>query len=187
MAVIGVTGGLGAGKSLTSVLLAYDEHLRGQPVISNGPLQFPVVDGLVPPRRVESWLDVVSFRSGTFLWDESHLDIDSREFQRHVGITAWITQLRKLGVNLLYVTQSWDQVDKRLRNLTDKLLLCSPLFDGEARGTEVLTIDVFRERKLGKVVIRHQDWMYGLYDSYAPIFPLSGKIPDLRSIWSPSV
>lgn len=185
MALIGVTGNMGAGKSLTGVLFTFDDYRAGRPTMSNGPLCFPAQPGCVPPVRASTWEQVVSFRNGTFLWDESHLDIDSREFSKNVDVTGWLTQIRKMGVNLIYITQSWDQVDKRIRNLTDMLIQCEKVEDASGRrGTRILSVDVVRARLTSKSLLWHEPWMYSLYNTRAPVLPLEGKIPPLRVVYA---
>lgn len=174
MAITAIDGGLGAGKTYTMIALAYDEYLAGRPVFANFPCAFA--------HRLRSWSEWCAVRSGVLMWDESHLDIDSRSFGSNVAVTPWLTQLRKLSVELLYTTQNFGQVDVRLRNLSDRLIRCTgQRYEDGSRATELMVISLFPEPSLvNQVVLPHSPMLYGLYDTLSVVLPLSGKIPPLE-------
>lgn len=173
--IVAIDGGLGAGKSYTGAWLAYQEHLSGRPVYSNAPIVFA--------HRVSSWQALMSIRFGMFVWQEAHLDIDSRAFATNQSITPWLTQTRKLGVDIVYDTQNFGQVDKRLRDLTDILIRCSKITGEGGRGTRLVVVDLFNERIMSDTILMHSQEVYKLYDSYALILPLVGKVPSLAEIY----
>lgn len=174
MAIVFIDGGLGSGKSLTAVWLAYQEAQQGRQIYTNFPCTFAT--------RVTSWAEVVRIRSGVFVWDESHLDIDGRRFMKNVAVTPWLTQTRKLGVDLLVISQDFGQVDTRLRQLTDILIRCEKVLDGGVRGTRYTAISVFRSKITARSVLWHSPELYALYDSYALVLPLDGDIPSLGAL-----
>ncbi len=178
MAIIAIDGGLGAGKSYLGVMLLYDEFLLGRPVYSNSDVRFAT--------RVATWEQVCSIRDGVFLWDEAHLDIDSRMFGSNVSTTPWLTQTRKLGVDIVYVTQNIDQVDIRLRRLTDVLIRCNKVSDDFGnRGTRFIVVELQPSpRIISDSTLAHSPFYYSLYDSYGLVLPLTGKIPSLESLFS---
>lgn len=172
--IVFIDGGLGSGKSLTAVWLASLEASSGRPVYTNFPCTFS--------QRVSSWSEVVAIRSGVFVWDESHLDIDSRRFMRNVSFTPWLTQTRKLGVDLIVISQDFGQVDARMRNLTDVLIRCEKVIDSGHRGTRYTVIDVFRSRITARSTLWHSPDLYALYDTFALVLPLSGEVPPLGAL-----
>lgn len=172
--IIFIDGGLGSGKSLTAVWLAAQEAQKGRAVYANFPCTFAT--------RVTSWDEVVRIRAGVFLWDESHLDIDGRRFMKNVNVTPWLTQTRKLGVDLIVISQDFGQVDTRLRNLTDLLIRCEKLLEGGRRGTRFVVVDVFNARITSRSVLWHAPELYALYDTYALVLPLTGDIPPLGAL-----
>lgn len=170
MAIAAIMGKLGSGKTYTAVMLARQEHLAGRAVYANSHITFA--------RQIVSWPELVSLRHGLFIWTEAHLDLDSRQAHKHVGITAWLTQVRKLGIDIIYDTQDFGQVDVRLRNLTDMLLLCSPASgSGGRRGTRLQVFDLFDNRRRSDSIYEHSPDVYALYNSWERILPLAGEIP----------
>lgn len=166
--LIVIDGGLGSGKSYTAVALATEmAAARGLPLGAN----FPLVGGTY----LTSWRDFMSWRDGILIWDEAHQDIDSREFSKNVAITPWLTQIRKLGVDLFVVSQDIGQLDKRLRNLADRLLRCEPIVEGAERGTKLYVVDLFTMRLTNTVVIRHSPSVYARYATRKLIRPFTGR------------
>lgn len=175
-----VDGQLGSGKSYVAVALAHDfAQKTGLPVFANFQLRLPTAT------VVRTWQQVCSIRDGLFVWDESHLDIDSRTFATNVTVTPWLTQTRKLGVQLIVVSQSIDQVDIRMRRLTDVLIRCEAVAFGTERGTRLNVFamqpsPVLKSRR----VLRHSSSVYALYDTRQLIIPLSGRIPPVSDLYS---
>lgn len=165
--IIVVDGGLGAGKTYTAVSLALDALRAGTPVAAN----FHIVGAAF----LSSWPEFMSFRDGVLVWDEAHLDIDSREFAHNVSITPWLTQLRKLGVHLVVISQNIDQVDKRLRRLSDRLIRCERVQGVDYAASRLLVIDLFSARILRDVIVRHDVRVYASYNTRELVRPLVGK------------
>lgn len=174
MTICAIDGTLGSGKSYSAVDLAYREYLNGRPIFANFDLAFG--------RRIRSWLEVVSIRDGLFVWDEAHLDLDSRQFSS-MSCTPWLTQTRKLGVDLVYCSQDFGQVDKRLRDLTDVLIRCSAVSSLGRRGTRMLVLALHPAPRLtSDKLVMHSPAIYSMYDTRQLIVPLSGKMPSLDDL-----
>lgn len=165
--IIIVDGGLGAGKTYSAVALACEAMAQGRPVYANFHIGGAVY--------VDSWAGFMRVRDGVLVWDEAHLDIDSREFASNVAITPWLTQLRKLGVDLIVVSQNIDQVDKRLRRLGDRLLRCEAVVSAGGRSTRVYVVDLFASTVLRTVVVKHDQRVYARFNSRELVKPLSGR------------
>jgi hypothetical protein len=142
-------------------LLAASERERGRPIIANYPLACA--------RLVSSWSQVIAFEAGVFAWDEAHVDADSRQFARNVEVTSWFLQTRKAGLDLYLTTQSFSQVDNRIRAMVDYLFLCEKVSGGGRRGTSYHCIDMARLRVVRSGVLVHSAQLYGLYDTKAKV------------------
>lgn len=172
--IVGIDGGLGSGKTYTAVWLAAQEA-SARPIFANFDLAIAT--------RVWTWRELCALRSGMFLWDEAHLDIDSRMFGSNVSVTPWLTQTRKLGMDIVYMTQSYDQVDKRLRNLTDVLIRCSRVVAADSRrGTRMMVINIFEQKVVTDAIMAHDTGIYALYDTHQMVIPLQGTMPTLAEL-----
>ena len=110
--LIGISGNIRTGKTLICTILGYIVFLSHLKVYSNYHLKF---SKLISP------LDLINFDipTGTLLLDEIHTMIDSRlNSQAGRYISYFITQSGKREVDIIYTTQSFMMVDKRLRELT---------------------------------------------------------------------
>lgn len=174
--IICIDGGLGSGKTYTAVELARHEYLAGRRIFANFGLPFA--------QRVASWYEAVAIRDGVFIMDEAHLNLDSREFAKNVSVTPWLTQLRKLGVDLMYISQDFGQVDKRLRDLTDILVRCYALANNSARATRRITIRLhpLPGTLLSDSIALHDQSIYTLFNTRELILPLYGKIPSIEEL-----
>ncbi len=114
MVLMAIVGGLGSGKTLALTYLAYRNFLKGLKIYSNYWLGFPHV-------KISKTTQLESMREGFFAGDELWLWLDSRVSQskknRIVG--KILISSRKKDVNFCYTTQSFGQVDIRIRRCTD--------------------------------------------------------------------
>lgn len=75
------------------------------------------------------------FTNSLILWDEITLDYDNREFKKFTNEAkeAWLLH-RHFGTDIIYATQNYENVDKKIRDLTLELWYMSksviPLFSG---------------------------------------------------------
>lgn len=164
--VLCAQGGLGSGKTLLVSWLAWLSHRdTGIQVFANYPLHCA--------RRLESWSDVFALEHGIAVLDELHVEIDSRQFGRNVEFTSFLLQTRKVGLDLLYTSQNINQVDMRLRNITDVLALCERIgLPGGSQASRVQMFDMSSSRRMTGFVLRHTPELYALYDTFARVYPL---------------
>lgn len=172
--IVCIDGGLGSGKTYTGVWLAWSEYLAGQSVYTNFDCSFG--------RRISTWEELTSLRDGVFIWDETHIDMDSRNFSANQAVTPWLTQVRKLRLQLIYISQDISQVDIRVRKLTDVLIRCSAIGGAGVRGTELTVIRLHPEPAeiTSQSVLPHDPAIYRLYDTLCVVTPFRGKIPPLE-------
>ena len=75
------------------------------------------------------------FKNALILWDEITLDYDNRNFKEFTKEDKefWLLH-RHMGVDIIYATQNYENVDKKIRDLTIELWYMSksvvPLFKG---------------------------------------------------------
>lgn len=75
------------------------------------------------------------FPDSLILWDEITLDYDNREFKKFTNEAkeAWLLH-RHFGTDIIYATQNYENVDKKIRDLTLELWYMSksviPIFRG---------------------------------------------------------
>ena len=154
------------------VLEAYRYHTRGFKIYANLALSFPYE--LYDAQMIESFAsDQNPLKNAVVLVDEAHVLLDSRSSftKRNKIISYFILQTRKRNVHLLYTTQSFHQIEKRLRDQSDYLVECS--YDKEH--------DYIRHRieetSSGKVMKHMIDAtpIFDLYDTNAIIDPFADK------------
>ena len=126
--VIGIVGDKGAGKTLILAYLLYKDHLAGRSIISNFHLSFE--------HKQKSFKELSTLpkylQNATVGYDEFHIAVDSRRStsNSNISFTTFLTQLRKRDCILIYTTQLFSTMDKRVRDQTD--IIVSPIEnDGE--------------------------------------------------------
>lgn len=152
--ILCVIGGLGSGKTLLMSALAHRQQLAGRVVAANYALRGAMI--------FRYWDELFSFSEGVYAWDEAHVDVDSRLFAQNIEATSWFLQTRKAGLDLYLTTQSFDQVDLRVRNMVDLLILMEKWGAGRSRFS---VIDGFSGRLKRRGIFLHRPELYGLYDT----------------------
>lgn len=152
--LVGFTGNMGSGKTLTMTILAYviakKHHI---PVFSNYWTEFST--------GVKSWDEVYKIERGILLLDEAHVPFDSRAFADDHGRTHFILQTRKKNLLVFFTTQHISQVDKRIRNVCDFIVACSKR--GDTLKNQIID---YQSEKLGrKMKIRQVHRFYRLYNT----------------------
>ena len=85
-------------------------------------------------------LGKADYRNCLILCDEIQLFADSRNFKSFSDdLKFWFSVHRKLGVDFIYATQSFDAVDKRIRSLTDRIYYVDKWSFNMIRCREILT------------------------------------------------
>lgn len=117
MPIYGICGLPGAGKTLFAVRMMWQTRKQApnRALVSNTPLYFPgepveVIDGIE---------DCFTLSHCTLLLDEMHLLMGSRDWKEHgKQFAEWISQLRKVDVDLWYTSQDMTSLDKLVRART---------------------------------------------------------------------
>lgn len=164
--IIGYVGNLGSGKTLSLVRLAYSYYKKGYEVYSNISLNFP--------HKKLNFSDFArysksnkQFNKSFFLLDELHMSFDSRRSASYVNIVMshLILQSRKRDITIGYTTQSFNQVDLRLRQQTDIVSICT---NNEFKGVKIITLHYMIFRAEGTKTRRERyvaNRYYSLYDT----------------------
>jgi hypothetical protein len=124
--IIGMIGGMGTGKTLSSVRYLYNYYRSGYRILSNIKLNFPHekigLQDLLDFANANMYLD----NTIVFI-DEAGTILDSRlsGSKRNRLVSFFIVLTRKLGCNVIYTTQRYNMVDKRLRQNTDIIINCN--------------------------------------------------------------
>ncbi len=138
-----VTGKLGAGKTLYSVMLMFEALCRGATVVTNIQVNWlemvilarlqsrRILDSAqlikIDPEKDRNWQEIIPFgRPGEFVevfLDEIHLFFNARDWSKtnteSKGLLSFLTQSRKAGVNVTFIAQEITTVEKQFRVLAE--------------------------------------------------------------------
>lgn len=121
--IIAVVGDRGDGKTLSMVALAHAYYVLGFKIYANFTI-YGIEYTKVNFDYLAEFPD--DLHDGVILMDENHVGMDAYDafLKRVKNITLFTTQLRKRRLILMYSTQIFTQVSKRLRNLTNYIFEC---------------------------------------------------------------
>ena len=152
---IGFTGSLGSGKTLSMTFWGrYFGYKTDTPVYTNYKTDWAT--------QIKSWDEFTRITHGIVLLDELHITFDSRLWSNTAKRTHFLLQTRKKGLLVMFTTQHISQVDKRIRNICDYLIMC------EKKG-EMIRNSVFKflSDELGRqLVLKDIKKIYSWYDTY---------------------
>lgn len=122
------------------------------------------------------------------LVDELHEYADSRNSQsfQNKRVSDFFLQSRHTKSNIYYTTQFKDQIDKRIRRITDIDIVCENLFtdldhDGDDDYFQITIVDRRRPDMLPKVVRYYAKPVFDLFDSTERINPfVFGKTEEVK-------
>ena len=176
--VTGIFGWKGAGKTLICTLFMYLESLQKAKRFSNYHLEFGYkwLDGtdLVDlPRKLDNSAIAI---------DELHQYADCRDSHttQNKRVANFFLQSRHTRSNVYYTTQYKDQVDKRIRRITDVDIVCENLLiDSDGDGDDDMFRIIMRDRRNPASPII-QKTIYGtpifdMYDSTERVNPFTYK------------
>ena len=138
--IYGIAGGLGKGKTLLEVMLAYTAFEAGHKIYSNMHSTSDQVGW--QSESGKQWSEYVTpddfvklnANDAYVMLDEVYQWLESRGSGLNTvrtTLTHTILQSRKLGFHIIYSLQLLSSVDKRLRNLTDYLFVTTSEFKYE--------------------------------------------------------
>lgn len=150
--IYSIEGRQGAGKSLITTILAYQDFLNGAKIFANYSVNFShhflscmgegvdesdqeKVDdslrkyGLISPKNFDQDYFQENFLNKEItdcvvIFDEAYIYMDSRHAAGNVYFSHFSNQARKRGVTIYFCTQHQDQIDKRLRRTAHYRVLC---------------------------------------------------------------
>lgn len=167
--LIGYVGRMGSGKTLSMVKYAYEKYKKGYTIYSNIKLNFPY-----KPYTLTDLLEYANnstnFNNSIIIMDEAHIFLDSRNSgsKRSRMISYILLMSRKRNMHVIYTTQRFHQIDKRLRENSEHINLCS--FKKHKRtGIEYIRNIIITYLEVGQtmraIVFKAKPY-YKLYDSY---------------------
>lgn len=156
-----IMGNLGAGKTLLATLFAASAARAGVRVYANFPLYFDY-------ERLYTYERLQQVSSGLLVLDELQFLMEARDFSKNVDLVHWAVLLRKLGLDLIYTTQHFEHVDKRIRQITDYVLMASAAgkVSGRKRSKVVLVNMWPAPHVVKSFLFVHDPRLYALYDTY---------------------
>ena len=159
----GIIGGLGSGKTLFMTVCGYLEYLTGRSVLSNYHLAFPY-NYLKLSEIISKIRNKEQLQNVVLLIDEIHIAFDARcsMSDRNRYGSYFVLQTRKRDVHLYFTSQSIWQVDVRIRENLDRLVVCENLKNDIFRLT---IMDYTKEPALERSVCMHGKAFYNLYDT----------------------
>lgn len=164
--LVGIMGKMGTGKTLSqTILMTYLHHVTKVPIAANYTINLP--DASV----VTNLMEIEKKTSEVFGFDEIWLSADARTWADNVKLTQWVNQTRKKKMIIFYTTQHIRQVEMRIRNATDVLVVC----EKDAQGHWLTFID-WQYKTIGRrYLIPHSvaRLFYPLYDTYEVLKPLT--------------
>ena len=162
--IIGIFGGLGYGKTLLAVYLAYKLHTKLKfQVFSNIKLNFPF-----KPINIEDFLEE-KLKKGIVILDEAYAWLEARASTRKLNriISYIIFQSRKRDLHFVFTSQLSSSVDKRLRELCDYMIIA--LEPNESEFRYFITDNIhYKFFKLPKSIAKKY---FNLYDTREIVIP----------------
>jgi len=116
--IIGIVGLQGTGKTMVMTGLGYSEKLRGKQIYANYSLKYPYT-------YIDSLQALDNIHDGIVLLDEFWLWVFNRSSMSRINqdIVKIVMLNRKRGITILYTEQTYTQVDKLIRNVTNYWIL----------------------------------------------------------------
>lgn len=120
MAIIGYFGVPGCGKSTTLVKIARKEQKRLKKRYKH--IYTVNIDIKGCTRITKQDFEKYKFTDSLILWDEITLDYDNRDFKSFsLNAKESFCLHRHFGLDIIYATQNYENVDKKIRDLTLEL------------------------------------------------------------------
>jgi len=119
MTLVAIIGELGSGKTLSMTWLMNHNFNKGRQLYANYHLKPPLTYN--PIKSIE---EIEDMKQGVFGGDELWLWLDSRASRTKANraVSMILAKSRKRGVDIIYTTQSFRQIDVRIRNITDFII-----------------------------------------------------------------
>jgi hypothetical protein len=120
MAVRGIVGDIGCGKTILMTYYGYKCYEAGYRIYSNYDLKYPYI----PIDKIRD-LNELEQGQNLILMDEAWITADSRKSSTYTNImlSRAVLQSRKNKADLIYTTQYINQIDIRIRQITHEFII----------------------------------------------------------------
>ncbi|MEB9514642.1 hypothetical protein P4I89_35705 [Bacillus cereus] len=175
MNVMVFEGFLGSGKTLGMTLFAHHFKQKSNCVLYSN---YGVV-GSKPFTEIEHFKNIAQEESSILNFDEAHIDLDARSFSSNsVKFFSQVSYyLRKLRCTLFIASPSFDDLDARIRGITNVLVKVS----SDKKYFYYTMYDIQSKRYLKRMRIsKKKAFVVGskIYDTSAMVSPV--KVPEKR-------
>lgn len=164
--LIAIFGKMGSGKTLIMSYYGQKYFKKKVPIYSNY--------NLLNSIEVNNKKDLLNIENGVICLDELWVSADSRLWKDNVFLTHWIMQTRKKNLIVFYTTQHFGQIDKRIRNATDKLIFCEHMKKKKIFRYTILSGTTNNIIRSFKMTEKNAERFYNVYNSFQVIKPLLG-------------
>ena len=166
--VTGIVGKMGAGKSYAAVRIAENRLRRGVDVCSNFEMHLDSdrYPGKWEPFR--GWDQFAELRDCVVIIDEAHTYAPSHQHIRFPMIARWaLAHARKHGVDVFWISQHEDRVNRSLRDLTTSMVLTEAWLGGKFFRVREWEPEDFRKprKELSKRWFWRRDQISQLYST----------------------
>jgi len=149
--IYGLIGDIGTGKTMLMTYLGYQMYREGYNIYSNYNLNFKHKY----IKNLEDFDDIVEYPNA-FLLDEVWITADSRSSmkKRNISLSRILLQSRKLDSDVLYTTQFINQVDRRIRGISQCIMHPFPLLVDQHKIPVVIGVRVYKRNINGEMIPR---------------------------------
>lgn len=176
MPVTLIEGNMGAGKTLMATTMALAYKAEGYRCFANYATKLADV-------RLTTVEQLIQVEHGVLVIDEVSFLFDSRSFMKNVDLTQWFMLTRKAGLEVIMTTQSFANIDSRLRRVTDYLITMTwlPPLLGQSRSRAEVFMTFPYLHRVRKFLFNHDARLYSLYDTYDRSVYLARPEPEKKS------
>jgi hypothetical protein len=173
---------LGVGKTLTLTYLAWNNWFhKNRKIYSNYDLYgFPFT-------KIESIPDLDDMQEGTFCGDELWLWLSSWGGGSKVKelISNILLKSRKRGLTIVYTSQSINQVNKRIRDVTDFISYPLISVDDSFCRVEVFRNPAVPESRIKPPLYFNIEAVASMFNTYQEVKPIKEEKSELRELFIP--
>lgn len=167
--LVAIIGQMGSGKTLLMSILSEAFFRQGLPIFATYSLE--------NAERLDSVKKLLAVENGVLSLDEFWITLDSRDFgnSKNISLTHWVNMTRKKNLLVMFTTQTFGQIDLRVRNAVDLIFSCEKIKLKDksymfrytlVRGSDKIILKSF---KIPEFKARN---FFKFYDSFEIISPL---------------
>lgn len=126
--IFGITGGYGQGKTTTAVIKGHQwAAASGGQLWANFPLR-----GAYLFSDYTDWYRIADAHGSIVIFDESQMNFDARQWGgfQNITLTKIMNYVRKMNCVFIFVLPNYDNIDSRIRQMTEILIVCSKSRNG---------------------------------------------------------